>query len=94
MSGWSGSTRRDRLPPDWQRIRRRILARDAHQCQHLDTGTRCCAPANQVDHINRGDVHEDWNLQALCEHHHRVKSAREGHAARFQPERRTTSRQW
>jgi 5-methylcytosine-specific restriction protein A len=65
---WEGSTRHDRLPPDWPAIRVRILARDGHRCQHhrVDLGRIC------------GDDHSDGNLQALCPWHHRKKSGREG----------------
>lgn len=43
---------------------------------------KCGLPANQVDHIERGDDHSPGNLQSLCEWHHNQKSASEGHAAR------------
>jgi 5-methylcytosine-specific restriction endonuclease McrA len=79
---WQGSTRRDRLPKNWPAIRARILKRDGYACQHQhDDGIRCGAPANQVDHIINGDDHSDSNLQALCEPHHKAKSAREGSRA-------------
>jgi 5-methylcytosine-specific restriction protein A len=70
---WEGSTRHDRLPPDWPAIRVRILARDGHRCQHhrVDLGRICGERATDVDH-------SDGNLQALCPWHHRKKSGREG----------------
>lgn len=84
--GWAGSDRRARLPSDWRAIVARILARDGHKCRAiLDAGTRCNAPANQVDHIVRGDDHSDGNLQALCAWHHGKKSAAEGVAGRRTP---------
>lgn len=83
MTGpWEGSTRRQRLPRDWPAIRRRILARDGWRCTWHDEGGRCTAPAGQVDHVHPGDNHDDANLAALCDMHHRAKSAREGNAAR------------
>jgi hypothetical protein len=34
-----------------------------------------------VDHIERGDNHDEDNLQALCRWHHAQKSSSEGHEA-------------
>ena len=83
MSSWDTSNRRDRLPPDWPRIRKRILKRDRHICQHEDDYHGLCGePATEVDHIRAGDDHRDVNLQALCTWHHKRKSSREGNAAR------------
>lgn len=76
--GWQGSNRRARLPADWPTRRARILDRDGHRCQ----SPGCDAPATDVDHIERGDDHNDRNLQALCHVHHASKSSAEGHAAR------------
>lgn len=87
MSGhWAGSTRRDRLPPDWPRRRTRILRRDHHRCQH------CGAPATDVDHIVPGDDHHDTNLQALCRPCHNTKTQAEAQAARHHPDRPTRDR--
>lgn len=72
---WAGSTRRSRLPTDWQRRRRYVLERDGHRCR------RCGNHANQVDHIEHGDDHSLGNLQALCDPCHRTKSASEGSRA-------------
>ncbi|MGN6557737.1 MAG: HNH endonuclease [Solirubrobacterales bacterium] len=64
-----------------------MLRRDGYRCQHRDaTGALCGAWANQVDHIERGDDHDESNLQALCRAHHARKSSAEGNAA--QPRRR------
>ena len=84
MPGWSSSTRRDRLPPDWQNRRRRVLRRDRYKCQHRNPGSRviCGEVATEVDHIEHGDNHSDENLQALCTAHHAAKSSREGGQAR------------
>lgn len=80
MSGWQGSTRKETLPPGWWRIRGHVLKRDAGMCQHVryDTGRRCGAPANQVDHIGSRDDHTYANLQSLCEYHHQRKSSSQG----------------
>jgi 5-methylcytosine-specific restriction endonuclease McrA len=83
LPNWQGSTRKDTLPPNWEKvIRPRILARDHHQCQHIrsDRNRICGARANQVDHIDqeRRDDHSDANLQSLCQWHHQRKSSAEG----------------
>jgi 5-methylcytosine-specific restriction endonuclease McrA len=83
MSGsWAGSTRKARLPANWEsEIRPAVLARDGRACQwRLGHGV-CGAAANQVDHVNpRGGDGMD-NLRALCEPHHQFKSSREGGVA-------------
>lgn len=78
--GWQGSTRAQRLPPDWPAIRLRILQRDGHRCQIQLPG--CTIDATEVDHINPGDDHTDTNLQAACPWCHSKKSSAEGNAAR------------
>lgn len=92
--GWKGSTRKETLPDDWPAIRRRVLRRDRYRCQHVryDTGRKCGARANQVDHIDDRNDHRDANLQSLCEWHHNEKSGRQGglasQAARRRRERK------
>lgn len=79
---WQTSDRRDHLPSDWAKIRKRIGKRDQWLCQaKLDDGTRCLEPATDVDHIRPGDDHRDSNLECLCGWHHRKKSSREGGSA-------------
>lgn len=75
---WQGSTRRARLPKDWPTIRARILERDGHRCTKITDGQRCANEATDVDHIINGDDHSDANLHALCDPHHRAKTASEG----------------
>jgi len=87
-SNWDKSDRRSRLPPDWDKIRRRILKRDSPnglnwrlaECQWKisDPDDICGQKATDVDHIRRGDDHRDSNLQSLCGMHHRRKSSSEG----------------
>lgn len=82
--GWEGSTRRDELPANWYtELRPFVLQRDEYRCRWREGGTVCGHWANQVDHITPGSDHRVENLQALCEHHHRIKSSREGNAARW-----------
>ncbi|WTJ65301.1 HNH endonuclease [Streptomyces niveus] len=79
---WEGSTRRQRLPKGWPRIRRRIVRRDGGVCTaRYSDGRRCELPGTDVDHIEPGDDHRDANLQLLCTWHHARKSSSEGGSA-------------
>lgn len=73
---WEGSTRRRRLPKDWNRRRARILRRDpiCRECR--------AAPAREVDHIDGTDNHEPSNLQGLCHPCHTIKTQQESRARR------------
>lgn len=80
---WDTSNRKAGLPSDWTTRRVRVLRRDSYKCQARDSlGVMCGAPANQVDHIERGNDHSLDNLQSLCRWHHARKSSAEGAAAR------------
>lgn len=94
MPGWIGSDRRDRLPADWSRIRKRILRRDGYQCVHLDpdSGERCTEHATDVDHIRPGDDHSETNLRSLCKWHHQKKSSHEGGVALAEMRRRNEAK--
>lgn len=82
MPGWSSSDRSSRLPPDWPKRRLRVLKRDNWQCRSkMDSGETCLDYANEVDHVNPGDNHEESNLAAICNWHHKLKSSQEGAAA-------------
>lgn len=77
---WATTDRRARLPPDWSRIRTKVLQRDDQQCTATQPdGTRCPATATEVDHVQRGDDHRPSNLTSLCHTHHAAKTAAEGH---------------
>src|SRR6185312_6286195 len=83
MPNWEGSDRRQTLHPDWPVRKLTTPRRDHHRCQWVryDTGQRCLAHANQVDHItpySEGGTDDYSNLQSLCEYHHLRKSGREG----------------
>lgn len=77
---WAGSTRKKRLPPDWQTRRLIVLKRDRGIC-YLCGADR----ADTVDHIKPGDDHSLENLAAVHDrtppHCHRAKSSAEGNAA-------------
>lgn len=90
---WQNSDRRDRLPKDWDRIRKRILRRDGHRCTARDSyDVRCEEPATDVDHIIAGDDHREANLRALCGWHHQRKSSREGGEAMAAKRRKIAQR--
>ncbi len=76
MDAWGGSTRKQRLPRTWSHLRSQVMRRDAYTCQI--NGPDCVRVATDVDHIQRGDLHELENLQAACKPCHARKSAREG----------------
>lgn len=80
--GWVGSTRRDRLPPDWPAVRAAVLERDGYRCR-LRFARVCVGSATDADHIEPGDDHSLENLQAACEPCHLVKSSAEGNAAQI-----------
>lgn len=74
---WEGSTRKSRLPKDWQTRRLIVLKRDKATC-YICGG----AGADTVDHVIAGDDHSLTNLKAVhdkvepfC---HRYKSSQEG----------------
>ena len=73
---WAGSTRRQRLPRGWDKIRRSILRRDPI-CQVCLN-----ALSVEVDHIQPGDNHHPDNLQGICKRCHTRKTQDEAAAAR------------
>lgn len=80
---WATSDRRERLPPDWPRLRAQVLAEAGHRCENTKKdGRRCWDKATEVDHIVAGDDHSRSNLRAICTWCHRRKSALEGVEAR------------
>jgi 5-methylcytosine-specific restriction endonuclease McrA len=79
---WEGSTRKQRLPSEWQTIRRRILDRDGYRCTVIKRdGTRCWEPATDVHHLAAA-ADTDHNLVSMCAWHHQRAIAAEGNVAR------------
>ena len=76
---WAGSTRKSRLPADWERLRSVVLQRCGGRCE-WDDGGRCPYPATDVDHVAPGDDHSLANLQGLCAAHHLTKTGKEARA--------------
>jgi 5-methylcytosine-specific restriction enzyme A len=80
LPAWNNSTRKQRLPSDWNTRRQIILRRDKNIC-HV-----CGDPgADGVDHIIAGDDHSLKNLAPIHDRTppfcHKYKSSQEGNAA-------------
>lgn len=74
--GWQGSDRVKRLPPEWKKIRARVLARDPI-CKLCDL-----RPSTHCDHIvAKTDEHAEDRLQGVCATCHGLKSSAEGNTA-------------
>ena len=78
---WVGSTRKQRLPQDWNTRRAMVLKRDGGVCYLCGGGG-----ADTVDHIIAGDNHSLENLAAVHDrnppHCHRYKTSAEAHKAK------------
>lgn len=80
---WAGSTRRRRLPPDWEQRRELVAERadglceglslDGEQTWHVDD---CDGHGSQCDHRVRGDDHSLDNLAWLSVPCHAEKTRR------------------
>ena len=81
---WESSDRRSRLPADWARRVSDVMKRDGGRCRAIlpRSKKRCPRKATDVDHIRPGDDHSLSNLQALCEEHHKRKTAAENRRAK------------
>jgi 5-methylcytosine-specific restriction endonuclease McrA len=96
---WSGG---GGFPP---RTRKAILARDGHQCTHVDhTGTRCPRTSPlEADHIvgqtearrlgwTDAEVHHASNGRTLCGEHHAEITRRQARAGMARKSRRRPQR--
>ena len=98
MTWQASSGRTAELPPGWNTIRDRVLRRDRWECQWEGADPWhpsepiCLAPAGDVDHKGDAADHDDDNLRALCEGHHRLRTSAQGNAARW-AHRRTRPRE-
>jgi 5-methylcytosine-specific restriction endonuclease McrA len=79
---WDPHARKGRsgLPPDWARLRLRVLDRDERRCQIR--GPRCTVVATDVDHAGHRDDHSLGNLRSACGPCHRQHTAAQGNAAK------------
>jgi 5-methylcytosine-specific restriction enzyme A len=72
---WAGSNRRHELPPDWDRRRRTVLARDPIcKCGN--------ALSTEVHHIGDPHDHSLDELEGICAQCHREETQRQAQAAR------------
>jgi 5-methylcytosine-specific restriction protein A len=70
-----GTTKQRGYGSDWQRLRKRILARDP-----ICTWPGCTERATDVDHIvsrRKGGSEDERNLRGLCHVHHSLKTCKE-----------------
>jgi 5-methylcytosine-specific restriction protein A len=80
--GWAGSSRRSRLPRNWEALRAA-----KHRQNPLHVCHVCGKPGgDQLDHIVRGDDHSlsnlGWIHTNVAPYCHRAKSSAEGNAAK------------
>lgn len=74
MSAWAGSTRRRRLPSNWEAIRAKVKARAHGRCEALAHVPDCDRIGTQCDHIKAGDDHSMRNLQWISAPCHAAKT--------------------
>lgn len=71
--GWGAKKPGSEMPSDWNKLRRRVWARDV-------VCVLCRAPGHSVDHViprSRGGGHSLDNLRLLCHDCHKKKSDEE-----------------
>ncbi|MCI3930188.1 HNH endonuclease [Streptomyces sp. AN091965] len=84
---WNTSSRKSRLPADWEKRRKQVIERDV-VCQICFVRV-----ATVADHIvPMTDNHDLDALQGACDPCHRVKTAKEAAAARAAQPRPTARR--
>lgn len=93
-SAWSGSTRRKRLPPDWEQRREDTARRAGGRCEGISLRgeprwhvAECDGIGSECDHDKRGDDHSLPNLRWLNTECHKRKTQAEK-PSRKRPERR------
>src|ERR1700755_230325 len=81
---WAGSTRRHRLPANWSTpggLRDQVLKAPGGRVCKLRYED-CTRSATEANHKIPGDDQSMDTLQSACSHCHRIKSSREGAAAK------------
>ena len=78
---WHGSTRKQRLPPNWATLRTQTETRAHGRCEATRIGrhhhTDCTGFGTDCDHITPGDDHSPQNLCWLSHPCHKAKTADE-----------------
>lgn len=82
MANWRGSTRKQRLPPNWSTLRRQAKERAGGICEMIEYGYRCTEVGTDCDHIEPSGSDDLSNLQWLCRAHHLKKTGRDSHYLR------------
>lgn len=82
---WETSNRRASLPPDWRKIRARILRRDPI-CR-LAYDDICEGRSVEVDHIGEANDHRPHMLRGVCSPCHKRRTQEQAQAARPQRDR-------
>ncbi len=96
---WSTSSRRQRLPADWDSvIVPEVKRRAGGRCQKIkeSTGRRCTNAGRDVDHKSDPDDHSYSNLWLLCQWHHKPKTqleAQQGKQAKKNARKRPITEQ-
>lgn len=80
---WAGSTRKQTLPVDWERLRQACFKRDGYRCTWIDDGMRCTAPATDCDHVGDRNDHSLKNLRSLCSEHHLKRTSKQAYEAKM-----------
>lgn len=62
---WTTSTRRDRLPNDWEARVKAVKKRAKGRCEETHHAPTCNGRGRDVDHKVQGDDHSLENLQLL-----------------------------
>lgn len=78
---WQGSTRRSRLPADWEQLRTQTKDRAGGRCEGISLHgearwhvTQCDGIGSECDHDKRGDDHSLTNLRWLNTQCHKRKT--------------------
>lgn len=74
---WQTSTRRERLPRNWDQLRAHTRDRAGGRCEATAHHPDCDGWGTDADHITPGDDHTPGNLQWLSPPCHQAKTAGE-----------------
>lgn len=71
---WATSSRKERLPADWDARRAKVKRRAKNRCEAVQHAQGCDGTGSHCDHIDRGDDHRLVNLQWLSTPCHAAKT--------------------